>query len=122
MADPTLDRIQIRDLLARCIIGIYEDERKNKQDVIFNITLHADLTTAGDSDRIEDTINYKELKKRILTMVEASQFFLIERLASRVAAICLEDPRIRRVEVTVDKPGALRFARSVAVTIVRDAA
>jgi len=121
MAEPApLDRIYIRDLLVRCIIGIYPEEREEKQDVIFNITLHADLAVAGESDLIEDTVNYKHIKKQLMAMAEESQFQLIERLAERSAALCLEDKRVQRVEVTVDKPGALRFARSVAVSIVRE--
>lgn len=119
MTDATLDRIHIRDLLARCIVGIYPEERENLQEVHLNITMYADLRAAGTSDDINDTVNYKDIKKRLLTMVEHSNFFLIERMAEESARICLEDPRVRRVDVTVDKPGALRFARSVAVEITR---
>ena len=67
-----LDRIHIRDLQARCIIGIYPDERVNKQDVIVNITLHVDLRAASVSDKLEDTVDYKTMKKRILAAVEDS--------------------------------------------------
>jgi len=119
MTEPMLDRIHIRDLEARCIVGIYPAERENLQDVVLNITLYVDLSTAGGSDNIDDTVDYKTLKKRILKMVEASDFFLIERMAAICAEMCLEDKRVRRVDVTVDKPGALRFARSVAVEITR---
>lgn len=119
MADPPLDRIHIRDLHVRCIIGIYDDERREKQDVVFNITLYANLRQAGKTDRIENTINYKSLKKSILKMAQASEFFLIETLAERIAEISLAEPAVQRVDVCVDKPGALRFARSVAVEITR---
>ena len=71
------------------------------------------------SDNIDDTVNYKGLKKSLLQMVESSSFFLIERMAEEAARICLQDKRVRRVDLTVDKPGALRFARSVAVQITR---
>ena len=119
MADFPLDRIHIRDLHVRCIIGIYDDERREKQDVVFNVTLYADLRQAGETDQIENTINYKSLKKSILKMAQASEFFLIETLAERTAEIALADPAVQRVDVSVDKPGALRFARSVAVEITR---
>lgn len=114
-----LDRILIRDLDIRCIVGIYPEERREKQDVNINIALYADLRLPGRTDRIEDTVDYKGIKKRIVTMVEASSYFLIERLAERIAELCLEEPRVKKVRVAVDKPGALRFARSVAVDIVR---
>jgi FolB domain-containing protein len=114
-----MDKIHIRDLQVRCVVGIYPEERTAKQDVILNVTLHADYQTACLSDRIEDTVDYKQVKKRIVAMAEASEFFLVERLAEEVASICLENPQVFRADVTVDKPGALRFARSVAVEISR---
>jgi D-erythro-7,8-dihydroneopterin triphosphate epimerase len=117
-----LDRIYIRDLLCRCIVGIYPEERQNMQDVLVNIVLYADLRIACHSDRIEDTVDYKRIKKDVVATIEASSFFLVERLADQIASVCLERERIQRVEVTVDKPGALRFARSVAVHIVRERA
>ena len=109
------------DLALRCIIGIYPEEREKKQDVVINVVMEADLRAAGASDRIEDTIDYKTIKLRIVEMVEGSECNLIECLADRIARICLTDPRVRRVTVTLDKPGALRFARSVAVEVTREA-
>lgn len=114
------DKIYIRDLSLRCIIGIYPDERREKQDVIINAIMEGDLSAAPLSDQIEDTINYKSIKKSIVQMVEASEFNLIETMAARILDICLAEPRVRRATVTVDKPGALRFARSVAVEMSRD--
>lgn len=114
-----LDQIHIKDLLVRTIVGINPDERDNMQDVVLNIILHADLRDAGRCDEIDDTIDYAKLKKRILAHVDDARYFLIERLAQAVADLCLEDERIQAVDVTVDKPGALRFARSVAVSIHR---
>ena len=114
------DRIYIRDLALRCIIGIYPDERRERQDVIINVIMEGDLSAAPVSDQIEDTINYKSIKKAIVRMVEDSAFNLIETMASRILDICFEDDKVRRATVTVDKPGALRFARSVAVEMARE--
>lgn len=122
MDNLNLDRIHIRDLRLRCIIGIYPEERRATQDVEINLTLDADLRKAGQSDDIADTVDYKSVKKRITAFVEASEFLLIERLAQGIADICLDTPGVRRARVAVDKPGALRFARSVAVEIVRERA
>ena len=119
MADEKLDKIHIRDLLLRCVIGVYDSERENKQDILINITLYADLSKACETDNIDDTIDYKVIKKKIVNMVESSSFFLIERLAEKVADICLGNRKVRKVNVLVDKSGALRFARSVAVEIER---
>jgi len=119
MSEQCLDQIHIRDLLLRCVLGVYDEERREKQDVNINITLWADLRKACQSDCIDDTVDYKAIKKRVIAMVEESSCFLVERLAERIAEICLENPRVARVNVAVEKPGALRFARTVAVEIVR---
>ncbi len=113
------DQIQIKDLLLRAIIGINAEERRNRQDVLINITLHADTRAAGQSDDINDAVNYRTLTKRIVALVENSQFYLVEKLAAEIATLCLDDPRVERADVRVEKPGALRFARSVGVEIQR---
>jgi dihydroneopterin aldolase/D-erythro-7,8-dihydroneopterin triphosphate epimerase len=115
-----MDRILIKDLLVRTIIGTKDDERRAKQDVLINVTLWADLRKAGRNDCIEDTLNYRTINKRILHLVEKNAFFLVEKLAESICGICLEDPRVERVQVQVEKPGALRFARSVGVEITRE--
>jgi len=119
MGNDSLDRIYIKDLLIRCVLGIYPEERRDKQDVIINITLHADLNKAAVSDNIEDTVNYKTIKKEVVDMVQRSEFFLLEKMAEEIAEISLRSTLVRRVDVMVDKPGALRFARSVAIEISR---
>jgi FolB domain-containing protein len=115
----SLDRIVIDDLLIRCILGVNDDERREKQDVLINLAVYADLRKSGASDRIEDTVDYRALKKRVLAMAEPSSFHLEEALAHAVAALCLEYPQVQRVDVRVEKPNALRFARTVAVEISR---
>lgn len=113
------DQIHIKDLLLRTIIGINEEERRNQQDVLINITLFADTRAAGASDDIEDAVNYRTITKRVIATVESSRFFLVEKMAAKITSICLDDPRVERVRVRVEKPGALRFARSVGVEIDR---
>jgi dihydroneopterin aldolase/D-erythro-7,8-dihydroneopterin triphosphate epimerase len=119
MSDGPLDKIYIRDLLVRCIVGIYPDERREKQDVIINLVMHADLAAAGESDNIDDTVIYTTIKKEVLKMVQESECLLLEKLAKDIADIALTDSLVQRVDVVIDKPGALRFARSVAVEISR---
>ncbi len=115
-----MDRIVISDLLIRCIIGVHDDERRNKQDVLINLSLDADLSRAGRSDCLDDSLDYRSLNKRIMGMAEASQFHLVEALAEAVADICLEHPAVKRATVRVEKPGALRFARTVGAEITRE--
>ena len=120
MAKRQLDQIHVRDLRLRCIIGINPEEREKKQDVVFNLTLYADLSKAARTDAIEDTVDYKSIKLKVLKTVEDSSFFLLERLADHVARVCFTDPHVERARVSVEKPGALRFARTVAVELLRE--
>lgn len=113
------DRIIINDLFLRTIIGVNDDERTNRQDVLVNLALTVDTRAAGRSDDIADTVNYRTLTKRVIDLVEGSQFFLVEKLAEEIAQLCLEDRRVQDVTVTVEKPAALRFAKSVGLSIVR---
>ncbi|HXX86919.1 MAG TPA: dihydroneopterin aldolase [Candidatus Acidoferrum sp.] len=114
-----LDKILIKGLRVRCIIGINEFERREKQDVMINVAIWADLAEATEADDVAKTVDYKEINKGILNLVENSEFFLVETLAEKIAHFCLAHKRIRKVKVTVEKPGALRFARSVGVEIIR---
>lgn len=114
-----LDHILVRDLAARAIIGDNPGERRARQDVVLQLRLGYDGGKAARTDRLADALDYRAVKKRVVALVEASGFHLIEALAEAVARSCLEDARVREVTVTIDKPGALRFARSVAVEITR---
>jgi D-erythro-7,8-dihydroneopterin triphosphate epimerase len=115
-----MDRILIKDLLVRCVLGLSAEERREKQDVLISVVLFVDLAKAGHSDRAEDTVDYRAVKKEVLAVVDGSQYQLAEALAERVAETCLAYGAVERVQVTVEKPGALRFARSVAVEIERN--
>ncbi len=119
LRNSAMDRILISGLAARCIIGVNEEERREKQDVLINITLYADLSKACQSDQFEDTVDYRSIKKKIVKMVEESRYYLIEALAEEVAQICLSDPKVLEANVRVEKPSALRFARTVGVEISR---
>ncbi len=116
------DRIHIEDLALRTIIGLNPEERRKAQDVLINLTLEADLHAAGHSDDVAQTVNYRTLTKRIIRLVEASRFYLVEKLAQEIAWLALEDERVLSVTVRVEKPGALRFARSVGVELTRNRA
>ncbi len=115
-----MDKIVIKDLLLRCILGINEEERREKQDVLINIEMSLTFSEASHKDNITKTADYKKINKKVIAMVENSKFFLVETLAEKVAQVCLENEKIRKVKVSVEKPGALRFARSVGVEITRE--
>lgn len=115
-----LDRIHIKDLSVRGILGINPDERVHPQGILVNATLGVDTRAAAASDDITDAVNYRTITKTMIAHIEGGEPMLVERLAAELAQICLEsDGRVQDVEVTVEKPGALRHARSVGITIRR---
>lgn len=114
-----MDKIIIRDLLLRGIIGINPDERVNKQDILINMVLYTDISRAAATDDIENAANYKAITKRIISHVEGSSDFLVEKLVTDIARIALTEFPITRARVRVEKPGALRFAKSVGIEIDR---
>lgn len=113
------DKILIQDLLIRGIIGIHDWEREKKQDILINIVMEADCRPAGISDDFKDAVDYRAVTKKVLVLVETSSFFLVERLAEEIAKICLEDQRVEVARIRVEKPGAVRFSRSVGIEIER---
>ncbi len=113
------DKILIQDLLIRGLIGIHDWEREKKQDILINVEMEADCRPAGESDDFRDAVDYRAVTKEIIALVEGSAFFLVEKLAEEIAKICLQDSRVAVARVRVEKPGALRFSRSVGVEVVR---
>jgi D-erythro-7,8-dihydroneopterin triphosphate epimerase len=107
--------IRITDLALRTIIGINEWERHHPQDILINIGMDFDASAAVESDRIEDTVDYKSIKRGIIELVERSQFGLIEKLAHAILELVMSDAKVLAARVRVDKPHALRFADSVSV-------
>ena len=114
-----MDKIIIKDLLVRSIIGINPDERIKKQDILISMILFSDIRQAAQSDDIGDAVNYKAITKRVIEHVEESSDFLVEKLVSDIARLVLKEFHVERVRVRVEKPGALRFAKSVGIEIER---
>ena len=113
-----MDQIHIRQLKLNVVIGVYPREREAPQPVIVDLALHTDLQVAGRSDQLTDTIDYAALVARVRKAVAKSRFQLLEALAEHIADLCLREPRISAVDVTVAKPDALPGI-GVAVTMHR---
>lgn len=114
-----MDQIFITDLAARGILGINDWEREKPQEILINIVLFTDLLPAGRSDDVQDSVNYRTVAKKVLARVETAARFTVEALAADLARLCLEEAGVQKVRVRVEKPGAVRFARSVGVEIER---
>jgi len=108
-------KIRIKNLRLKTLIGINAWERETRQEVVIHVELEFDGARAVATDDIEETVNYGTLTKRITQEVEASRFHLLEALAHHILKVVLEDERIIRASVEVDKPQALSYADSVSV-------
>ena len=114
-----MDKIIIKDLLARGVIGVNDSERTHTQDILINITMFADTHAAGVSDDINDCVNYRTVSKKALAIAEKAERLTVEALAADIARMVLEFESVQKVQVSVEKPGAVRFSRSVGVEIER---
>lgn len=114
-----MDIVFIRDLQIETVIGVYDWERRIRQTVVLDLELGTDIRRAGESDAIEDTLDYKAVAKRAMAYVEQSRFQLVETLAERLAGVLMEEFGIPWLRLTLSKPGAVRGARAVGVVIER---
>ena len=114
-----MDKVIIKDLAARGILGINDWERENTQEILINITVFTDTRRAAETDNIEDCVNYRTLAKKAQAHAETAKRLTVEALANDLAKICLQEKGVEKVIVRVEKPGAVRFAESVGVEVER---
>lgn len=116
-----MDIIFLEKLRVDTIIGIYDWERKVHQTVVLDIEMAADIAAAAATDRIDDTLDYKAVAKRVTAFVEQSEFGLVETLAENVARLIRAEFGVPWVRLTLNKAGAIRGAAGVGVVIERGA-
>lgn len=115
-----MDQITIRDLVVYGVIGVHDWERQRPRQIVISISIYTDLRKSGHTDDIEDTIDYSMVAKRVRSLVESTEHQTLEALAEEIAGLCLEIPKVFGVRVSVEKPGAVQFTRTVGVEIERD--
>lgn len=114
-----MDKIIIKNLIARGIIGVNDWEREKPQEILINLELYGDLRRAGQTDDLEDSINYRTIAKESIHIAETAERFTVEALAADIAEVCMDTDRVKKAVIRVEKPGAVRFAESVGVEIER---
>lgn len=112
-----MDKVFIKDLLVRGIIGVNDWERDKPQDILINITVFTDTRRAAQSDDLNDCVDYRALAKKIQAHAESAARFTVEALANDLVNICLQEKGVEKAVVRVEKPGAVRFAASVGVEV-----
>jgi dihydroneopterin aldolase len=113
------DRIFLRGLSAKCIIGFIDWERRTPQTLLVDLEIPCDCTCAARSDQVEDTVDYKRVAKRVLGWLPTTQFRLVETLAHHLALLLLSEFSLDWIRVSVNKPGAIRDSRDVGVQLER---
>lgn len=98
-----MDTILVDDLRVMCVIGALPHERETAQPLRVDLAVGVDLSDAGRTDELDDTVHYGLVAERVTEMAEASKFILLERFAAEVADVVLAFDRVERVEVTVTK-------------------
>ena len=114
-----MDIVYIRDLRVDTVIGIYDWERQIRQVVAIDLEMATDIARAAASDRIEDTLDYKAVAKRVIQFVRDSEFELVEKLAEAIAKIILDEFNTPWLKLKLGKPGAVRGSEEVGVIIER---
>ena len=114
-----MDKITIKNILARGIIGVNDWEREKPQDILITVDLYAANRDATAPDDIKECVDYSDVVKKVIKHAENSKRYTLEALAEDIAELCLEDPRVLKTTVRVEKPGAVRFTQSVGVEIER---
>ena len=113
------DKIYVEDLRAKGIIGIFDWEKKIKQEISLSYEIDHDNLTASKKDRIEATTDYKSITKKIISFIEENKFELVETFAEKIAEMVIKDFDVNWIKLRVSKPGALRFSKDVGVIIER---
>ncbi len=119
MAKKTSGTIFIRELKIPCLIGIFDWERKKKQTVSIDLEFPALIQKAAKSDHIRDAVDYKKIAKHTIAFVSKSKFYLIETLIENLAAQLLKEFKLSEITIQIEKPGAIRGARTVGICITR---
>jgi dihydroneopterin aldolase len=116
------DRITLSGLRGRGLHGVYPRERVEGQTFVVDAVLEVDTRAAAEGDDLACTVDYGAIAGKLVAAIEGEPVNLIETLAARLAAVCLADPAVHGVQITVHKPDApitVPF-EDVSVTIRRE--
>ena len=119
IGDINMDKIFINDLQVETVIGIFDWEREIKQTISINLEMEFDISKAAESDDINDSLDYKKVSKRIISLCEKADSYLVENLIEKIAQVVLKEFPVSKVTVSLEKPGALRGSKSVGIKITR---
>lgn len=116
-----MDRIYISGLREMGVHGVLPEEQVRPQPFQVDVELIVDVAAAGESDDLEDTVDYSAVCEAVSRVVTSEQYRLLERLATRIAEVCRADPRVVGAVVEVRKlhPPVRALVDYVAVRVER---
>ncbi|MDB4597738.1 dihydroneopterin aldolase [Candidatus Pseudothioglobus singularis] len=114
-----MDIVFVQGLKVDTVIGIYDWEKKIRQDIVLDIEMSSDIAAAAETDHINQALNYKNVCKRVAGFVRESKFELVETLAERICQIILNEFNVQWVKLKLNKGEAITGAEGVGVIIER---
>ncbi len=113
--------IKIKNFRLKTIVGCHDWEKNIDREIIINVEIESDFDKALSSDNIEDTIDYESLSEKIKNLIATNRFALIEKMAQEVMNLIMEDKRIKKCKLEIDKVGAVEGIESFSVTLIANA-
>lgn len=113
------DKILVKNLVLKNVAGVEAWQRLKSQPVVISVALYTDISAAGDTDHVTNTIHYGHVTKAITKLGETCTFQSLEGLAHAVVKLCCVQFGAKRTEVTVEQPKALLHAAASGVKLTR---
>lgn len=115
-----MDLVKIEGLSLQALIGVYDFERHAKQRVIVDLIMHTDLSKAGETDDVNQTIDYGKVAERLGDLAQQCEFKLLEALAAQMSEMIFDEFSPAKIELTLSKPDIIDNAENVAITLIRE--
>ena len=117
-----MDYIRLSGIRSYGYTGYLSEEQVLGQWFEVDIALGLDLSLAGQSDNIEDTLDYRQVIATIQNLVKTSKFALVEKLATAIAEAILEFPQVHQVQLQLTKPNAPipNFGGKITIEMIRE--
>lgn len=122
---PTKDKsaikrtVFVKDFIIEEIIGFYKHEKEKKQKIIFNIVLDIDQRSLPDEKDIKSIVDYEKITNKLENLTKSKKYNFLESLAEDSFKEIFEDKRINSVKIKIEKPEAIKTARSVGVEVFK---
>ncbi len=109
--------LKIKNLKLKTILGIHEWEEKTPREIIINAEIETDFINSLNSDNISDAIDYDKITSDIKNLIATKRFKLVEKMAQEVMNLILQDRRVKKCRLEIDKVGAVESLDSFAIAI-----